>query len=72
MESLKASLMSAPILVTPEWGEPLLVYVVASNHVMSATLVVEREEPGHPLKVQRLVYFVGKVLTDAKVCYPQV
>ena len=56
--------MSAPILVAPERGEPLLLYVAASNHVVSATLVVEREEPGHHLKVQRPIYFIGEVLTD--------
>ena len=72
MESLKASLTSAPILIAPEWGEPLLLYVAASNHVVSATLVVEREEPGHHLKVHRPIFFVGEVLTDAKVWYPQV
>ena len=69
LESLKASLTSARILITPKRGKPLL-YVVASNHVVSAALVVEREEPGHHLKVQRPVYFVGEVLTDAKVRYP--
>ena len=47
LESLKTSLTSALILVTLEQGEPLLLYVVASNHVVSATLVIEREEPGH-------------------------
>ena len=52
LESLKMSLMSAPILVAPERGEPLLLYIVASNHVVSAALVIEREEPGHHLKVQ--------------------
>jgi len=67
LESLKMSLTSAPILVAPEQGEPLLLYVVASNHVVSAALVVEREEPGHQLKVQRPVYFVREVLTDPKV-----
>ena len=50
--SLKASLTSAPILVAPEWGEPLLLYVVVSNHMVSAALVIEREEPGYHLKVQ--------------------
>ena len=45
---------------------------MANNHVVSATLVVEREEPGHQLKVQRPVYFVREVLTDPKVWYPQV
>ena len=67
MESLKASLTSAPILAAPEQGEPVLLYIVANNHVVSATMVIEREEPRHPLKVQRPVYFVGEVLTDAKV-----
>ena len=40
--------------------------------MVSAALVVEREEPGHHLKVQRPVYLVGEVLTNAKVRYPQV
>jgi len=52
LESLKASLTSASILVTPEWGEPLLLYITVSNHVVSAALAVEREESGHHLKVQ--------------------
>ena len=64
------SLMLAPILVAPERGEPLLLYVVESNHVVSVALVIEREEPGHHLKVQQPVYFVGEVLTDATVRYP--
>ena len=51
MESLKASLTSALILVSPEQGEPLLLYTMANNHVVSAILVVKREELGHPLKV---------------------
>ena len=70
LESLKASLMSALILVALERGEPLLLYVAASNHVVSAALIIEREELGHHLKVQRPIYFVGEVLTDAKVWYP--
>ncbi|XP_066382900.1 uncharacterized protein, partial [Miscanthus floridulus] len=41
-------------------GESLLLYVAASNHVVSATLVVERKERDIPLKVQRPVYFVGE------------
>ena len=70
MESLKASLTSAPILIAPERGEPLLLYVTAGNHVVSAALVIEREEPGRHLKVQRPEYFIGEVLTDPKVQYP--
>ena len=59
--------MSAPILIAPKRGEPLLLYIAASNHVVSAAVVVKREEPGHQLKVQRPIYFVGEVLTDPKV-----
>ena len=43
---------------------------MSSNHMVSATLVVEREEPRHHLKVQRPIYFIGEVLTDPKVWYP--
>ena len=67
MEILKTSLTSAPILVAPERGEPLLLYIAANNHVVSTILVIEREEQGHPQKVQRPVYFIDEVLTDAKV-----
>ena len=45
---------------------------MASNHVVSVGLVVEREESRHQLKVQWPIYFVGEVLTDPKVWYPQV
>jgi len=48
LESLKASLTLAPIFVALERGESLLLYVVVSNHVVSAVLVIEREELGHP------------------------
>ena len=67
LEILKVSLTSAPILIAPEQGEPLLLYVAASNHVVSAALAIEREEPGHQIKVQRPVYFIREVLTDPKV-----
>ena len=40
--------------------------------MVSVALVIEREEPGHHLKVQRPVYFIEEVLTDPKVRYPQV
>ena len=40
--------------------------------MVRVALVIEREEPGHHLKVQRPVYFIGEVLTDPKVRYPQV
>jgi dsDNA-binding SOS-regulon protein len=62
LDSLKALLTSAPVLIIPKRHEPLLVYLTATTHVVSTALVVEREESGRALKVQRPVYFVSKVL----------
>jgi hypothetical protein len=40
--------------------------------VVSAALVVEREEEGHALKVQCPVYFISEVLSDSNTRYPQI
>ena len=40
--------------------------------VVSAALVVEREEEGHALKVQRPMYFISEVLSNSKTRYPQI
>jgi hypothetical protein len=40
--------------------------------VVSAAIVVERAEEGHTLLVQRPIYFISEVLSDTKVCYPQI
>jgi hypothetical protein len=49
--NLKALLTKAPILVPPAAGEALLVYVAATTQVVSAAIVVERQEEGHALPV---------------------
>jgi hypothetical protein len=64
--------MKAPILVPPVKREPLLLYIAATTQVVSAALVVEREEAGHALKVQCPIYFISEVLADSKTCYPQI
>jgi hypothetical protein len=60
-----------PVLASSEPGEILLLYVMATQ-VISAALVVEREEPGHVYKVQRPVYYISKVLFDCETRYNQV
>jgi ribonuclease HI len=70
--NLKALLTKAPILVPPAAGEALLVYVAVTTQVVSAAIVVERQEEGHALPVQRPVYFVSKVLSETKIRYPQI
>jgi ribonuclease HI len=70
--NLKVLLTSAPILVPPAAGEALLIYVAATTQVVSAAIVVERREEGHALPVQRPVYFISEVLSETKICYPQI
>ena len=43
---LKKMLSSAPILASPLPKEPMLLYIAATNWVVSLVVVVEREEQG--------------------------
>ena len=69
---LKASLTHAPILTPPTDGEPLNLYVATTTQVVSAVVVVERQEEGHALPVQRPVYYISEVLSETKTRYPQI
>ena len=69
---VKRLLTKAPILVLPSNRESLLLYIAATTQVVSAALVVEREEEGHAPKVQRPMYFISEVLSDSKTRYSQI
>jgi hypothetical protein len=69
--NLKALLTNAPILVPPALGEALLIYVAATTQVVSAAIIVERQE-GHTLLIHRPVYFISEVLSETKIHYPQI
>jgi hypothetical protein len=52
-QELKQHLMSLPILVAPELGEPLYLYIAAATEVVSMVLVTERTAQ-HPWGVRKL------------------
>jgi hypothetical protein len=72
LDKLKELLTKAPVLVPPIEREMLLLYVMATTQVVSAALVVEREEAGHALKVQHPIYFISEVLAKSETHYPQI
>jgi hypothetical protein len=55
LDSLKNILKSPPILTALTTEELMLLYISATTQVVSATLVVEREEPGRSQKVQHFI-----------------
>jgi hypothetical protein len=82
-QELKQHLVSLPILVAPEPGEPLYLYIAAAAEAVSMVLVIERtaqedqvalegQEPEGSAgvrTVQRPVYYVSEVLHGAKARY---
>jgi len=68
---LKAFLTSPPVLTAPQPNEDLLLYIAATERVVSTVFVVERDEPDHIYKVQRPAYFISEVLNESKTRYPK-
>jgi dsDNA-binding SOS-regulon protein len=70
LKVLKRVLSTAPVLAAPEDQEPMLLYMAATNRVVSIVIMVERKEEAQEYGVQRPVYYVSEVLTKSKQCYP--
>ena len=68
---LKRFLTTPPIMTAPQKDETLLIYIAATNQVVSTAIVVEREEAEYAYKVHRHpVYFISEVLNESKTRYP--
>jgi len=65
-QKLKTTLTSPPILHKSDTCQPLLVYITATDHTISATLVQDIEGTHHP------IYFVSRTLQDPETRYQMV
>jgi hypothetical protein len=69
-DDLKHRLSTSPVLVTPREKELMLLYIAATNQVVSSVHIVERAEEGKEHGVQRPVYYLSEVLSPTKQRYP--
>jgi hypothetical protein len=72
LAQLKDFLSKPPVLTASRKGEPLLLYLAATTHVVSTAIIIEWQKDGHAYPVQRPVYFVSEVLSKSKTCYQHV
>jgi hypothetical protein len=69
LKDLKRVLSTTSVLAAPEDQEPMLLYMTATNRVVSIVFLVKHKEEVQEYDIQRPVYYVSEVLTESKQCY---
>src|ERR1041385_3186945 len=69
-KQLKRMMSTTPVLAAPKEKEPMMLYIAATNQMVSIVMVVERPEKDKAQPVQRPVYYVSEVLSTSKQNYP--
>jgi hypothetical protein len=62
-EDLKSVLSTPPVLVAPKGKDPLLLYISATNQVVSTIIIVESSEEGKTHGVPHPVYYLSEAKT---------
>ena len=67
---LKETLTKAPILASPKEEEPMLLYLTATNRVISAAIIVERRKDEQDIPDQHPIYLYLAMGSPARSAHP--
>src|SRR4051812_28814972 len=66
LQSFKDILSNPPILDAPKPQEPMLLYITATNRIISIVTLVECKEENHEYLLQHPTYYLSELLTESR------